>query len=275
MAMRDLAADSRRITIVLYRSLLRATRELTIREPKLRVRQSVFDAEVQWQAPPQFRLLAPASSGWNERVSTQQERAREAFPTLSAAQRVPEDGCSREEIRKIIRAEIERGEGGRAGREGGGLDSLFAALRELQAQQTLARLSSSRTTSGVRVDATAGFLARDSKSGAFTFQYKIAVTNVGDKTVQLIGRHWVMTNSDATVAASVPRNSPGVVGQKPVLHPGQAFEYASGASFDTPQGVICGSFTMVPIMHGRAGETFEAIVGRFHCDATAGAGTAM
>eukprot|EP00302_Diacronema_sp_CCMP2436_P005397 CAMPEP_0179896928 /NCGR_PEP_ID=MMETSP0982-20121206/36694_1 /TAXON_ID=483367 /ORGANISM="non described non described, Strain CCMP 2436" /LENGTH=85 /DNA_ID=CAMNT_0021793845 /DNA_START=1 /DNA_END=255 /DNA_ORIENTATION=- len=85
--MRDLAADSRRITIVLYRSLLRATRELTIREPKLRVRQSVFDAEVQWQAPPQFRLLAPASSGWNERVSTQQERAREAFPTLSAAQR--------------------------------------------------------------------------------------------------------------------------------------------------------------------------------------------
>lgn len=270
------AASHGRVALVLYRSLLRTCKELTAHEPRLRVRQSVFDCQVQWQRQPQFRLLAPSTSGWDERVLSQQSRIRERFPMLTQSLgKDAEAGLSREQLYQLIRAEtrahLQATDPAEANTR---LDAMFSAFRELQEQLVLSRLSSSRTTNGVRVDATSGFLDRDVRNGKWIFQYKIAVTNVSDTTVQLVGRHWVIKRSDGMVEATVPRNSPGVVGQKPVLHAGQCFEYASGASIGTPQGEIHGAFQLVKIEHGRATDTFDALVGRFQCDATAAAGAA-
>ncbi|KAG8464470.1 hypothetical protein KFE25_003533 [Diacronema lutheri] len=268
---------SRQVALLLYRSLLRTAKTLTAHEPRLRVRQSVFACDVQWQRKPQYRLLAPVSSGWDERVLSQQSRIAARFPMLTQTfvGKDAEAGLTHEQLRELIRAEtrahLQATDPAEAGRR---LDAMFSAFRELQEQLVLSRLSSSRTTNGVRVDATSGFLHRDERKGAFVFQYKIAVTNLSDSTVQLVGRHWVIKRSDGAIEATVPRNSPGVVGQRPVLHPGQSFEYASGATISTPKGEIFGSFQLVKIEHGRAGDGFDAVVGRFGCDADAAVGAA-
>lgn len=269
------APPTRQVARLLYRALLRTAQRLAAHEPRLRVRQSVFDCQVQWQRQPQFRLLAPSTSGWDERVLSQAARIRERFPMLAQPPGggEAEAGLTGEQLRALIRAEARAHPDPREAGER--LDGMFAAYRALEEQLALARLSSSRTTHGVRVDATSGFLGRDARrEGAHVFQYKVAVTNVSDATVQLVGRHWVIRRADGTVEATVPRNSPGVVGQKPVLHPGQCFEYASGATISSPTGEIAGAFQLVRIEHGRAGESFEAAVGAFRCDARAGAGAA-
>lgn len=266
-------ASESRIVVLLYRSMLRTVRALTAHEPRLRVRRPVFECEVQWQRAPQYRMLAPASSKWDEKVVTQRERIRERFPMLTSMPLDTENGLSRTQIQQLIAAEIRRPQPHDAPLSDGRLDALFRAFRELQVQHTLSRLSSSRTTAGVRVDVTSGFVGRDS-SGAHLFQYKVSITNVGEGTVQLVGRHWVFHNADGSIQATVPRNSPGVVGQKPVLHPLQSFEYASGATLASAKGSVHGSFQMVRIGHGTATDGFDAVVGRFECDADAVAGAA-
>jgi ApaG protein len=265
--------SQKKIVVLLFRSMLRTVRALTAHEPRLRVRQPVFESEVQWQRQPQHRILAPASSSWDAKVVSQQERIRSRFPMLTAMPFDAESGLTRAQVQQLIAAELRRSPAQPAPLSDGRLDALFQAFRELQVQQTLSRLSSSRTTAGVRVDATSGYVGRDA-SGGHVFQYNVSVTNVGEGSVQLVGRHWVFHNADGSIETSVPRNSPGVVGQKPVLHPRQSFEYASGATLASAQGSVHGSFQMVRIGHGKATDGFDAIVGRFECDADASVGAA-
>lgn len=325
-------AEASAVPIVLYRHMLRACRDLTRAGP-MRIRSSVFDSEVQWmsQRHPQYRLLAPASSSWNERVPSVQARLLARFPYLTTNFSPASDsaGITRAELTALIRSEFDAHRTPADAAEAGeALDRMFLAYRELQEQQELAQLSSSVVTKGVRVDATSGFLGCD-KHGTHLFQvrdatrrgprrlgrsergrawppgrclspprppraparvrarvraptpcrlspqYRIAVTNESaDATVQVNGRQWVIKNADGSVETTVPRGSPGVVGQKPVLHPGQCFEYASGTSLRMARGEIHGSLQMVKIEHGRLGATFDAVVGRFVCDANAAAGAA-
>jgi ApaG protein len=296
------------VTTLLYRSILRSVRALTTHEPRLRVRQSVFDCHVQWHRQPHWRILAPVASGWEERVHSQAARIAERFPMLTSTGRLVdvEDGLTREQLVELIRAEFKAPADSAADdcaelvqlsapdRElalSRRLDAMFVAYRRLEEQRALSRLSSSRTTNGVRIDATSGFLRKDYRSGSapsalaspstpapphchHIFQYKITVTNVGSQTVQLLSRHLVFKNGDGSVEATVPRNSPGVVGQKPVLHPGQSFEYASGASLSAPTGEVYGCYQMVKIDQGAQKDGFDAIIGTFQCDAAAAAGAA-
>ncbi len=96
----------------------------------------------------------------------------------------------------------------------------------------------------------------DPSKNQYVFSYTITVTNTGDVAAQLISRHWYITDGDHRVQEV---KGLGVVGQQPVLKPGESFEYTSGASIPTPVGTMKGSYQMV----GEDGTTFEAAIPAF------------
>jgi ApaG protein len=74
------------------------------------------------------------------------------------------------------------------------------------------------------------------------FLYTVSITNEGQDTVQLISRHWVITDGMGKVEEV---KGPGVIGKQPVLAPGQSFEYTSGCPLTTPFGSMQGTYQMV------------------------------
>jgi ApaG protein len=119
--------------------------------------------------------------------------------------------------------------------------------------------TSEATTNGVQVEAVARFSAEHSAAhlGQWFFLYTIRITNLSDETVQLVARHWVIT--DATGSVEEVRG-PGVVGEQPVLEPGESFEYTSGCPLKTPFGFMRGRYEMLAPAGGRR---FEAEVAPF------------
>jgi ApaG protein len=85
---------------------------------------------------------------------------------------------------------------------------------------------SDATTRGVRVQVRASYLPDRSapRQGQYLFSYEVRISNVGDETVQLVSRHWVITDGEGRVEHV---RGPGVVGEQPVLSPGASFEYTS------------------------------------------------
>lgn len=99
------------------------------------------------------------------------------------------------------------------------------------------------TTRGIRIVVEPRYLDEpsDPAQSRFVFAYQITVFNESQETVQLLSRHWVITNGEGKVEEV---RGPGVVGQQPVLAPGEAFRYTSGCPLDTPVGTMHGSFQM-------------------------------
>ena len=95
--------------------------------------------------------------------------------------------------------------------------------------------------------------------GQYFWAYTIVITNNGDETVQLRTRHWIIT--DATGHRQVVRGE-GVVGEQPVLAPGERFEYTSGVPLQTSSGIMTGRYQMVT----EGGEQFEIDVPTFSLD---------
>jgi ApaG protein len=118
--------------------------------------------------------------------------------------------------------------------------------------------SSSATTRGIRVSVDARFSAEHSapERQHWFFLYTIRIENTGDLTVQLQTRHWIITDGDGRVEEV---RGPGVVGEQPVLMPGEAFEYTSGCPLTTPLGSMVGSYQMA----SPSGETFDVEIGKF------------
>ena len=77
--------------------------------------------------------------------------------------------------------------------------------------------------------------------GEWIFQYTVRITNTGTDTVQLVSRHWIIT--DALEHTEEVRG-PGVVGEQPVLAPGESFQYSSWCPLKTPTGCMRGSYQM-------------------------------
>ena len=102
------------------------------------------------------------------------------------------------------------------------------------------------------------FIADQSDPDAerYVFAYTISVENVGTVTAQLISRHWIITDANARVQDV---RGLGVVGQQPLLKPGEKFEYTSGCQLDTPVGTMRGSFQMT----AEDGTQFEAEIAEF------------
>jgi ApaG protein len=96
----------------------------------------------------------------------------------------------------------------------------------------------------------------DPAKNQYVFAYTITLTNTGDITAQLISRHWYITDGDHRVQEV---KGLGVIGQQPVLKPGESFEYSSGASIPTPVGTMRGTYHMV----AEDGTNFEAPIAPF------------
>ena len=79
-------------------------------------------------------------------------------------------------------------------------------------------------------------------NGEFTFAYTITISNAGDVAVQLLSRHWEITDGDGDVQEV---RGEGVVGEQPVIRPGRFFRYSSGATLATPVGFMRGEYTMI------------------------------
>ena len=95
--------------------------------------------------------------------------------------------------------------------------------------------------------------------GAWSFAYTITITNSGEVPAQLIARHWIITNELGQIEEV---KGLGVVGQQPLLRPGESFEYTSGCHLRTPSGTMQGSYFCV----AEDGERFEVDIPLFVLD---------
>ena len=102
---------------------------------------------------------------------------------------------------------------------------------------------SNTLTRGVRVIVTPEYLPEQSapEAGRWLFGYHVVLRNEGPDTVQLVSRHWVITNGEGQ--ADEVRGE-GVIGQQPELEAGAEFHYSSGCPLDTPVGTMHGSYQM-------------------------------
>ncbi len=110
----------------------------------------------------------------------------------------------------------------------------------------------------IKVDAQVKHLLEqsDEADNRYVFSYTITVTNNGESTVQLRSRHWIITDSNNQVQEV---RGQGVVGEQPVIKPGQSFGYTSGTVLATPVGTMTGSYQMV----AEDGTKFEVDIPRF------------
>lgn len=99
-------------------------------------------------------------------------------------------------------------------------------------------------TNHVRVHVTAQYVPGQSQpfQNRWFFAYTVEITNEGPETVQLMSRHWIITDGNGQVQEV---KGPGVVGQQPVLEPGDSFEYTSHCDLSTPTGTMHGTYQMV------------------------------
>ena len=110
----------------------------------------------------------------------------------------------------------------------------------------------------IEVSVAVRFLAEQSQPHAqrFAFAYTITIANTGTLGAQLLHRHWLITDADGKLQEV---RGPGVVGEQPVLEPGEQFEYTSGAIIETPYGTMQGSYQML----SADGEYFDAPIAPF------------
>lgn len=118
---------------------------------------------------------------------------------------------------------------------------------------------SEATTRGVHVEVKARYSPEhsDKKRPVFFFVYTITLTNRSPVTVQLLHRHWEITDGNGKVEHV---RGPGVVGQQPTLKPGEKFEYTSGCPLPTQFGFMKGEYRMIVV---DSGELFDAEVAGF------------
>jgi ApaG protein len=101
------------------------------------------------------------------------------------------------------------------------------------------------------------------EEGRYLFAYTVTIRNTGEVAAQLVSRHWIITDADGQIEEV---RGPGVVGEQPVLQPGQAFQYTSGCPLPTPVGSMHGSYQCI----AEDGTAFEAPIAEFVLSAPRG-----
>jgi ApaG protein len=119
----------------------------------------------------------------------------------------------------------------------------------------------SETTRSIKVTVKPFYLEDQSSptDNHYVWAYQVRIENTGGETVQLRRRHWRITDSAGHMQEV---RGPGVVGEQPVLAPGESFEYTSGTPLATPSGIMVGSYEM----ETRGGESFEVAIPAFSLD---------
>src|SRR3954463_11006445 len=117
---------------------------------------------------------------------------------------------------------------------------------------------SEAVTNDIRVEVMSQHSLENSRpsQGEWVFQYTVRITNQGSETVQLLSRHWIIT--DAADHVEEVRGA-GVVGAQPVLAPGESFKYSSWCPLKTPTGMMRGSYQMA----GPGGKQFDIEIAPF------------
>ncbi|MGL4323526.1 MAG: Co2+/Mg2+ efflux protein ApaG [Beijerinckiaceae bacterium] len=115
-----------------------------------------------------------------------------------------------------------------------------------------------QTTRNIVISASPRFLDTESQPerARYFWAYTIAIVNEGPMAVQLVARTWQITDGNGQVQDV---HGPGVVGEQPVLQPGERYEYTSGCPLTTPHGIMAGHYDMVDA-HG---EKFSAVIPAF------------
>jgi ApaG protein len=117
---------------------------------------------------------------------------------------------------------------------------------------------SNAITNGIRVTVSSNYIPAQSapKARRYVFAYTVRIANEGTEAAQLKSRHWIITDGNGKVEEV---RGPGVVGEQPLLKPGEHFEYTSGCVLETPRGSMEGTYQMV-----RAdGSGFDATIAPF------------
>lgn len=124
--------------------------------------------------------------------------------------------------------------------------------------------TAARTTAGVTVRVAVSYLPEQSEPGRgrWFWAYHIRLENDGDGAVQLLTRHWIITDGRG---ARHTVEGEGVVGEQPVIAPGGSYDYVSGCPLATPTGSMQGSYRMVR----EDGERFDAAIPKFALTAPA------
>ncbi|SPE41306.1 Protein ApaG [Candidatus Sulfopaludibacter sp. SbA3] len=128
-------------------------------------------------------------------------------------------------------------------------------MRDLQLD--LAPISEA-VTNGIRVEVLSRHSPENSRpqEGEWVFQYTVRITNQSSETVQLLSRHWIITDGLEHVEEV---RGPGVVGEQPVLAPGESFKYSSWCPLKTPTGMMHGTYRMTLA----GGEQFDIEIAPF------------
>ena len=118
--------------------------------------------------------------------------------------------------------------------------------------------SSKAVTRGVRIEVSTQYDPSRSfpEHNRWFYLYTVEISNDGSETVQLVSRHWIITDATGHVEEV---KGPGVVGESPVLEEGESFEYTSGCPLTTPYGSMHGTYQMVTA----DGDRFDAKIGEF------------
>jgi ApaG protein len=121
------------------------------------------------------------------------------------------------------------------------------------------------TTRDIRVSVEPSFLDKDSApdDDYYFWAYTVEIANRGSTTVQLLSRHWRITDSEGHTQEV---RGPGVVGEQPTLEPGESFRYTSGAPLRTPSGIMLGWYGM----KAADGEQFDVEIPAFSLDSPYG-----
>src|SRR4051795_2612946 len=124
-------------------------------------------------------------------------------------------------------------------------------------QSDLAPVSEA-VTNGIRVEVISQHSAENSRpsQGEWVFQYTVRITNQSSDTVQLLSRHWIITDALEQVQEV---KGPGVIGEQPTLAPGESFKYSSWCPLKTPTGMMRGTYQMV----GPDGAQFDIEIAPF------------
>jgi ApaG protein len=105
---------------------------------------------------------------------------------------------------------------------------------------------SEAVTESIRVEVMSQYSSENSRptQDVWVFEYTVRITNQGKDTVQLVSRHWIITDGLDHVEEV---KGPGVVGEQPVLAPGESFKYSSWCPLKTPTGTMRGTYQMVRV----------------------------
>ncbi len=110
----------------------------------------------------------------------------------------------------------------------------------------------------IRIEVETTYLDQQSNpdQGRYAFAYSITIRNEGEVSARLLSRHWIITDANGGIQEV---RGAGVVGEQPLIRPGEGFRYTSGAVIPTPVGSMRGAYQMVD----EAGQHFEAPIAAF------------